>query len=127
MSLDFIADALDGDGSIDTADMDRFDLNHDGIITGADCPFPMGSPEAKLWWKNVLEPSLTNNISPEMKAKYGDKIVGVYEGKALVPGVSGVDQGDFRFLVDKLQVTQGLSYGSAVKIAAKVKHMLYGG
>ena len=126
MSLDFIADALDGDGNVDQGNIDRFDLNHDGQITAADNPFPNGSAEAKLWWKNVIDPHTHANISPELKAKYGEKIVGVYAGKALVPGEAGANQGDFQYLVDKLQVTQGLSYGSAMKIAAKIKHMLYG-
>lgn len=126
--LDFIADALDGDGNVDTkVDLEKFDLDGDGDIDANDCPFPGGSAEAKLWWRNILEPTLGQDIPPEIKAKYGDKVVGMYQGKPLVPGEAGPGQGDFQLLVDKIKVTQGLSHGSAVKIAAKVKYRMYGG
>jgi len=126
MPLDFIADALNGDGNVDEIDMDRFDLDGDGSITANDCPFPGGSAEAKLWFRNILEPSVTQDIPDEFTEKYGDKVVGVYKGKPLVPGEAGPGQGDFQFLVDKIKITQGLSHASAVKIAAKVKFSLYG-
>lgn len=124
--LDFIADALDGDGNLDATELEKFDINDDGYITASDCPFVPGSAEAKLWYRNVLEPSL-QNVTPEMQAKYGDKLVGAYQGKPLVPGEAGPGQGDFQLLVDKIKITQGLSHGSAVKIAAKVKYTMYGG
>jgi len=125
LSLDFIADSLDGDRDLD--DLSRFDINHDGIIDGNDCPFLHGSPEAKLWWKNIIEPSILKDIPEDMQAKYGDKLVGMYKGRALVPGEAGAGQGDFSYLVDKIKITQGLSHASATKVAAKVKCMLFGG
>jgi len=127
IDLTFIADALDGDGNAEDVDMDRFDLDGDGQITANDCPFPAGSAEAKLWFRNILEPSITQNIPQEFTDKYGDSVVGVYKGKPLVPGEAGSGQGDFQFLVDKIKITQGLSHMSAVKIAGKVKFMMYGG
>ena len=128
ISLDFIAEALDGDGYVDTKiDLEKFDLNGDGGIDAYDCPFPGGSVEAKLWWRNILEPSLGQDIPEDLQAKYGEKLAGVYKGKPLVPGEAGPGQGDFQLLVDKIKVTQGLSHASAVKIAAKVKHSMYGG
>lgn len=126
MSLDFIVDALDGDGNVDfKADMDRFDLNGDGEITIRDCPFGYGSPEAKLWWKNIMEPYVEQQITTEQTEQYGDRVVGAYKGRPLVPGEAGAGQGDFDFLVDKIQVTKGLSRNSAYNIAGKVKRMLY--
>lgn len=85
-----------------------------------------GSAKAKLWWKQV-EAQTHQDVTPEMKAKYGSKVVGAYKGKALVPGEAGRDQGDFQYLVDKLMVTRGLSKASATKIAGSVNAKLYGG
>lgn len=128
LSLDFLADALDtdGDGIDFDVDHDKFDLDGDGDIDADDCPFPDGSAEAKLWWRNVMEPSAKHSIPDEFRAKYGDSVVGVYKGKPLVPGQAGPGQGDFQFLVDKIRTTQGLSYQSAVKIAGKIKFNMYG-
>jgi hypothetical protein len=128
MSLEFIADALDSEGTPDFKnDLDRYDLNSDGEITADDNPFMPGSPEAKLWWRNILEPYAQSQITPELQDQYGDRIVGVYKGKPLVPGEAGAGQGDFAFLVDKIRVTKGLEYLSAVKIAGKIKALKYGG
>ena len=125
-SLEFIADSLDGDGRVDfDNDMERFDFNGDGEITINDCPYDYGSAEAKLWWRNVLEPFAQSNISSEHTEQYGDRVVGAYKGKPLVPGEAGAGQGDFQFLVDKIRVTQGMDYGSATKIAGKVKSLMY--
>lgn len=128
MSLDFIANSLDGDGNIDfNVDFDKYDLNGDNEINARDCPFVPGSAEAKLWFHNVLQPYVQSQVTPELQAKHGDGLVGVYKGKPLIPGSAGPGEGDFRFLVDKIRVTQGLSYSSAVKIAGKVKAWKYGG
>lgn len=107
-------------------------ITHD-MIPGADthldvsnCPFPLGTTEAKGWWKTIVEPSTKSGITPEMKAKYGDAVTGAWKGKALVPGQAGSDQGDFQFVVDKLQVTQGLSEQAAKNIAGKAYQNKYG-
>lgn len=103
--------------------LDNLDLNNDGTLDVDDCPFLYGSPEAKLWWKNVMEPYAKSQSDPSWTEQYGDKVVGGYKGKPLVPGVKGSannPQGDFNFLSDKIRVTQGLSTLSAKKIAAKV-------
>ena len=127
MSLDFLADALDGDANIDfSIDLDKYDLDGDGEITAEDCPFPPGGAEAKLWWQNVLEPYVKSTITDDMRSEYGDQVIGAYKGKALVPGQSGPGQGDFQFLVDKIKLTHGLSHFSAVKIAGKIKYLKYG-
>jgi len=127
MSLDFIADSLSSDGNIDfKTDFENFDLNGDGDISADDCPFPGGTAEAKLWWRNIMEPWVQSQIGTEHTEQYGDSVVGVYKGKPLVPGEAGAGQGDFQFLVDKIRVTEGLSYSSAVKIAGKVKAVRYG-
>lgn len=127
MSLEFIADALNGDGNIDfDIDFDKFDLNSDGVLDASDCPFPGGSVEAKLWWRNVMEPFAHSDIRSEWTEQYGDDVVGGYKGKPLVPGQAGSGQGDFQFLVDKIRITQGLSYQSAVKIAGKIKVTRFG-
>lgn len=127
LSLGFIADSLSGDGNIDlNADLDQFDLNQNGIIDADDCPFPDGSIEAKLWWRNIMEPSVQQNIPQEMIDQYGDSVVGVYKGKPLVPGNIGPGQGDMDFLIDKIRVVHGLSYLSAKKVAWKVFSYKYG-
>jgi len=102
------------------------DLNGDGLITVEDCPYPHGSPKAKLWWDQVVEPSTRADIPPEVKAKYGDACKGIYKGKPLVPGVAGKGQGDFAYLVDKLRITKGVDLSTATKIAGKIKYKMYG-
>jgi len=121
LDISFIADVLDGNA--DFTDIDRLDMNSDGELTAEDCIYPHGSPEAKLWWKNIMEPYAKSQSDPAWTEQYGDKVVGGYKGKPLVPGVKGSasnPQGDFDFLSDKIKVTQGLSTLSAKKIAAKV-------
>lgn len=126
MSPELIADSYDDRDLGFKNNLDRYDLNGDGEITAYDCPFPYGSPEAKLWWNNIMEPYARTGITPEFQAKYGDSVVGAYNGKPLVPGEAGPGQGDFQFLVDKIKVTQGLAHSSAVKIAGKVQFLKYG-
>jgi hypothetical protein len=123
--LDFIADALDTNGSdIDfDVDFDKYDLNSDGDITADDCPFPPGSAEAKLWWRNIMEPYAKSQLTDELRAEHGNAVVGVYKGKPLVPSSNASGTGDFQFLVDKIRYTHGLSYSSSVKIAGKIKYM----
>lgn len=87
-----------------------FDTNGDGMIDVHDCPYPLGSKEAKLWWKQVETYS---------------KAHGHFNGKPLIPG-PGPGQGDFDLLVNKLMVDRGLDHVSAVKIAGKVRHNLHG-
>lgn len=102
------------------------DRDGDGVITKYDCPFPFGSPQAKIWWDQVVEPYVKTQITPGMKAQYGDAVTGAYKGKPLVPNQIGPGQGDFEFLVDKLQVKEHLSAEAALKIALKAKEMKYG-
>lgn len=97
-----------------------------GWIHVQDCPYPLGSTEAKAWWKSVVEPHTKSHITPEMKVQYGDKVVGAYQGKALVPGSAGKGQGDFKFMVDKIQVTRGLSEDAAKRIAGSTFWKKYG-
>ena len=96
--------------------LDQYDNNHDGQINESDCPYPYGTESAKSWWKTVMEPIAKAGATNAMKAKYGAKLNGAFEGKALVPG-PGEDQGDFDYLVAKLQVTRGLSEESATRIS----------
>ena len=103
--------------------LEDLDYDGNGVLDGNDCPFPSGSTESRLWWRNVMEPHARSSIEPEWTEQYGDRVVGGYKGKPLVPGVKGSatnPQGDFDFLKDKIKVTQGLSESSARKIAAKV-------
>lgn len=105
--------------------LDQYDINHDGQLNELDCPYPYGTESAKSWWKIVMEPAVKAGATSAMKAKYGAKLNGAFEGKALVSG-PGKDQGDFSYLVAKLQVTRGLSEESATRIAASIKNKLYG-
>lgn len=111
----------------DFLSFDTLDTNGDGILDIRDCPFPHGSAKAKWWWSNVVEPITKAQVTDDMREDYGDRVVGAYQGKPLVPGEAGRGQGDFQFLVDKLQVTRGLSPLAATKVAAKIKNNLYGG
>ena len=106
-------------------DMNVLDTDHNGLLDIHDCPFPHGSLRAQLWWKQVMEPYTQTQTTITHKALYGDKVVGAYQGKALVPGEAGAGQGDFRFMVDKLICTKGISEAQARAIAGKVKNMLY--
>lgn len=104
------------------------DANGDGVINAFDCPYPHGSPEAKSWLRNTLDPYVKTQVTPEMKAKHGDKVTGAYNGKALVPGVKGSEQdpqGDFEYMSDKIQITHGVDKIVADKIAARINHMKY--
>jgi hypothetical protein len=101
------------------------DLNHDGIVNHLDNPHPAGSEASKMWWSKVNAQS-QKSITPEMKKQYGDKVVGSYNGKPLVPGEAGQGQGDFNYMVQKLMATKGMSLQSATKIAAKAKNLKYG-
>lgn len=114
---------------------DRFDLNHDGLISPADCPFDHGSFEAKMWWDRVMEPYARASVTIPMKAKYGDKVVGAFPThnmsgavamKPLVPGDAGPGQGDFEFLVQKLMIRQGLSEQQAARIAVSYNNKHFG-
>ena len=116
-----------GDQDVDiNGHFDQLDINGDGDLTAADCPYQYGTYKARMWWNNIIEPYAKSQINDDMVNHYGDKVVGVYNGKPLVPGEAGPGQGDFDFMVDKLQVTRGLSINSAVRIAAKAKLGLYG-
>lgn len=119
----------DGDGDeIDLEkDFDELDTNGDGILDIRDCPYEHGTPKAKIWWKEVMDPYTKTQITEGMKTKYGDRVIGAYKGKPLVPGEAGRGQGDFDFLVDKLRCTRGLGIDAATKIAGKVTKTLYGG
>jgi hypothetical protein len=73
-------------------------------------PFKAGSQAAKIWWKHVQDEANSSHM---------------YHGKPLQKGPHSGD-GDFDFMVDKLQVAQGYSHDVAVRIAAATKHRLYG-
>jgi hypothetical protein len=102
------------------------DSNADGIVDPSDCPFEYGTLEAKQWWNNYIVPYTKTQITSEMKEKYGDNVVGAWKGKPLVPGHAGRGEGDFQFLVDKIQITQGLSEDVAKRIAGKAFWRKYG-
>jgi hypothetical protein len=90
------------------------DHNGDGHVDGQDLKlagYAPGSLGAKKAWF-ILE-------AKAVKAGY-------YQGHPLQPGFHPGD-GDFQFLVDKLIWHNGLSYPSAVKIAAKINHQRNGG
>jgi hypothetical protein len=104
------------------------DKNGDNMIDCHDCPYPSGTPEAKQWIQNELTPYLKSQVTPEMKAKYGDKVTGAYHGKPLVPGVKGSaedPQGDFELMSDKIQVTQNVPKELADKVAARIMYTKY--
>jgi hypothetical protein len=96
------------------------DANGDGQITAEDCPFEPGTQDAKTWWADNVDANLQSNITAEMKAQYGDRVVGAFNGKPLVPGERGQDQGDAWYLTTKIAVTEGLPVKSAAKVAEKV-------
>lgn len=103
-----------GDPTDDTNNTD----NHDGGIHLPPGVVP-GSEGAKSWWATEVDGKLTNGITAEMKAQHGDKVVGVYDGKPLVPGEAGKGQGDFNYVKDKIMITQGVDADVARQIAAK--------
>jgi hypothetical protein len=127
MDTSWFDNIFTGDQEVDVQEhFDDLDINGDGDLTAADCPFNYGTYKAKMWWDNVMVPYIKSQVTEDMTSQYGDKVVGSYHGKPLVPGEMGAGQGDFDYLVDKLQITKGLSLNSAVRIAAKIKLGLYG-
>ena len=105
------------------------DTNHDGVIDVKDCPFPLGSTEAKAWWTQQVLPAVKaakTSLPQEVQDKYGEKLVGAYKGRPLVPGVQGQDQGDMSFVIDSIRVTQGLSSDQAFRIASKAREAAFG-
>jgi len=126
-------DGIFNDGDVDDDEIDfekdfgKLDTNGDGVLDIRDCPYEHGTPKAKLWWKEIMDPYAKTQITDAMKTKYGAKCTGAYKGKPLVPGEAGRGQGDFQFLVDKLRVTRGLGVDAATKIAGKINTKLYGG
>jgi hypothetical protein len=119
-------DPLQWEGDFDES-FDELDTNSDGTISAEDCPYQYGSPKAKLWWKKIQEPFVKTQTTTDMKVKYGDRVVGAYKGKPLVPGEAGRGQGDFLFLTDKLRVTRGFSLSQAQNVAGRINTNLYGG
>lgn len=100
------------------------DLNHDGVISGSDIPYPAGSIKAKQAWLTIEKLCR----SPELVAK-AQKInpdaYGMYEGKVLVKGQAGPGQADFDLLRDKLIWYSGYDPIVATKIAGKIKAGLF--
>jgi hypothetical protein len=91
LDINALMHALDGDGSHSPLDIKAYDQNGDGILSSRDNPFPNGSPEAKLWYLNVLQPYLAAHpIDPQA------------------------------MIAAKLEVQHGLSSYSAWKVAAKI-------
>lgn len=90
-----------------------FDTNHDGHVDWHDLPTGVkpGTKAAKAWW---------GKVDAHAKAKKS------FSGMPLRPGPHKGD-GDFDYMVNKLIVTKGLSYQSAVKVAGRVRQNLYGG
>lgn len=104
------------------------DLNHDGLINVQDLMLVQpGSAKAKQIWEQVDKQAHSEESILQAKKLGHENAKGLFEGKALVPGESGIDQGDFNFLVQKLHWYNGYSLDVAQKIAAKVKIRLYGG
>ncbi len=97
---------------------DNSEDTQDNITSQLPAGVVPGSQEAKTWWIEHVETPSKAAITPELKAKWGDKLTGMYEGKPLIPG-PGADHGDMNYLVDKLIITQGLSPEVATKIVAK--------
>jgi hypothetical protein len=130
---------------ISEVDLSDFDLNKDGLLDIRDCPYEPGTAahalravttpcvllermgaEAKLWYTKILEPSLKDGIEPWMTRKYGNSVVGAYQGKPLVPGEMGHGQADFTLMVHRIHLTQGVSLETAQSIAGFVRWKKYG-
>lgn len=86
------------------------------------CPYPLGTTAAKIWWKTVVIPKAKAAATPQAKALYGSKLKGAYLGRPLRPGPHPHD-GDFQFVVDSLRA-QGYSEASAKSIAGKIANNL---
>lgn len=117
-------------GNIDlNQHFDALDTNSDGMLSADDCPFELGSPDAQLWWKTVIEPYIKTQVTDDMRDQYGDKCSGAFLGKPMVAGIKGSaenPQGDFDFVVHKIMVTQGLPQENAIRIASSMAKKLYG-
>lgn len=90
-----------------------FDTNHDGVVDVRDLPQGVhpGTKAAKLWWQKVED--------------HAEK-VGKFNGESIIHGQVGPGAAKWNMLVTKLQVVNGLSHESALRVAGKIKAMKYG-
>jgi hypothetical protein len=124
-----IAAFLDGAGGEEDISVENWDQDGDGTLTPDDCPYPKGSHGARAWWYKVFRPYCLEQVTEEMREQYGDKLIGSFDGKPMVPGEPGTlqnPQGDWDYLVAKIRVTEGLSQDAAEKVAGSIKQKLYG-
>jgi len=88
---------VNGDGKADI-DPTKYIANVGNPVT--DCPFPVGSNEAKMYWVTLSKAA---------------KEAQMYQGKLLQPGAQ-----NFQFIVDKFRIFNGYAEDVAQKIAAKI-------
>jgi len=122
-------DGPDGSAHASCAGQKKLALDHDGSghVDGLDCPFPPGSAEAKKWFYETVDPQV-HQVNAALKAKYGEKCTGMFNGKPLIPGVKGSatdPQGDFDYMIFQLQTCQGVSEAAAQAIALKALSLKY--
>ena len=91
LDISHMMQSLDGDGSHGPIDFKPYDLDKNNIIDSRDCPFVHGSPEAKLWFINILQPYLVDHPADPAS-----------------------------MIAMKLEIQHGLSPYSAFKVAKKV-------
>jgi len=97
------------------------DRDGNGTLDYQDCPHQPGSIEAKNWFNTVMSPYVKAQATPEMKAKYGEKCVAMFNGKPIVAGAPTTDGGDYEYTIQKLILTKGMTPETATAFAAKVK------
>ncbi len=130
IDTNWMLDDMMNDVRPDFSDISKYDLNGDGQLTVDDCPFEMGSPKAQWWFSNILKPYTQQQVTEEVTEKFGDKqVVGVYKGKALIPGDQNDDlskqHGALDYVKDRLMVTKGMSPQGAARVAQLIKNPVY--
>ena len=98
-------------------DTDQVDVNDQ--VDSDDNPITAepGSLDARLQWNDVWDKAHNADSVAQGKALHPDA-VGIYKGKALVPGI-GENQGDLNLFRDKLIYSKGLSQNVASRIIDK--------
>ncbi len=122
----WMLDDIDNDIRPDFSDLSKYDRNGDGELTSDDCPFEPGSGKAQLWFSKVLQPYVKQQVSQEIMEKFPDQtVVGVYKGKALIPGDPDNPNGKLDYVVDRLKVTKGMSTQGAERVAKLVRNPVF--
>lgn len=111
----------------DVTNFQSYDTDHNGWITGSDCPYQPGSDQAKLFWEHVVLPALkaTKSLPDaiQYQQEYGNHFKGLYNGQPIITGPHS-SIGNNMYIQDRLITVQGMSKASAVHVSDFISQTL---